>query len=88
MRDLIASITLLVMSINLGWCTRPHRARCTRGFYAEGVSMDGKTTCRQSPPLAWPDERYFPAETYPMQIYCTGGSRPIVVDHRTVGCQR
>lgn len=22
------------------------------------------------------------------QIYCTGGSRPIVVDYRTVGCRR
>lgn len=22
------------------------------------------------------------------QIYCTGGARPIVVDDRTVGCQR
>lgn len=77
-------------------CGAPTRAQCpTLNEYVEGVRRDGSTWCAKSPSLrerdctpdpvcSWSE----PVYTVPLQIYCTGGTRPIVIDQRTIGCQR
>lgn len=79
---------------------RPERARCPSGWFVEGVRPSGVSHCRRAPPddpLDWPgndprdrgDRDVKPDNAVlPVRVYCTGGSIPIVVDERTVGCQR
>ncbi len=66
---------------------RPSTLHAPTGWYLEGVRVDGATTLRRTPPITCeddcPDQPALPA-----RIWCTSGQRPIVVDHRTVGCQR
>ena len=71
-------------------------ARCCTGFYVEGVRPSGVTRCVKALPDLHPEEcwgRHACPDTkesapwYPLAIYCTGGSVPIVVDERTIGCQ-
>jgi hypothetical protein len=64
--------------------------RCCKGYHVDGVRPDGRTWCVAKP--ACPDDSEcgsaFPdPPRYPVEIHCTGGSVPIVVDERTVGCQ-
>lgn len=70
-------------------------ARCDVGEYVEGVRPTGKTRCVRVPATetdcrgaraCHPDEE--PVYTRELEIYCTGGSVPVVVDERTIGCQR
>lgn len=68
---------------------------CERGWYLEGVRPTGYTQCRPVPPAYCgepvpPFNKPCPKDTrtQAIVIYCTGGSLPIVVDSRTVGCQR
>lgn len=71
---------------------RPQHARCPRGWYVEGVRESGRTQCRPVPPVMCGDGSYDPCpqddRALPLQIYCTNGTRPIVVDNRAIGCQR
>lgn len=91
---LVLSLVLFVVAIGIDAITVPgERATCPPGMYAEGVRPSGETSCVASPPpgceepvgtwYACPEPRRFPT-----RIHCTGGSRPIVVDERTVGCTR
>lgn len=70
----------------------PTRHECPPGWYVNGAPPDGVTSCREIPPnwtCGEPPEPDCPEpRTYPVRVRCTGGSRPIVVDDRTVGCQR
>lgn len=78
---------------------KPQRAQCPKGWFVEGVRSSGATQCRRElvdDPLDWPgedrrdrDRRDIKPDNValPLQVYCTGGSLPIVVDSRTVGCQ-
>lgn len=74
---------------------RPERATCPAGYYVEGIRPSGSTLCRRSETggpdcagaAACPDIE-IDRHPIPLQIYCTGGSTPIVVDARTVGCTR
>jgi len=88
-----------VIGLVLAAFIRPERAVCPKGWYVEGVRRAGDTQCRPEipdDPRDWPgddprdtvhrDLKPYNAEL-PMQIYCTGGSQPIVVNDRTVGCQ-
>lgn len=74
----------------------PGLASCERGWYlGEGVRLDGEFGCYSPLPaccgestgrcssVACPEQRVVRSA-----IRCTGGARPIVVDARTVGCQR
>jgi hypothetical protein len=82
----IASAIIAVAS-----CTyRPDRAQCAEGYYVNGVRGDGRFECLRSPPVAKRDctQPTGPSLGIVSRIYCTGGSRPIVVDQRTVGCIR
>ena len=92
-------VFVFVVGVIVSLFVRPERAQCPPGWFVEGVRRDGGTHCRRvipDDPLDWPgDDRrdrgrrdVKPDDTsLPMQIYCTGGSVPIVVDERTVGCQ-
>lgn len=86
----IASSLLLL----LAQFTRPTTARTPEGWYVNGIRPDGRYEVRMAPILREkkcspscvnPDE---PDLHYRSRIYCTGGSRPIVINHRRVGCSR
>lgn len=68
----------------------PRRANCPAGWHVEGVRPSGATTCRRAPQIdtAEDDAHPEPDPAYGIAIHCTGGTSPIVVDERTVGCQR
>ena len=72
----------------------PTRARCARDWFANGVRPDGAFECRRV--LGAPEQDLDDARArrnlpdgcaIPGRIHCTGTSRPIVVDGRTVACQ-
>lgn len=82
--------------------TRPTRARCPDGWIlATGVrTADGPLGSRGSyacerPPIGG-DSDVLTGKSTAVQppgellgrVYCTGGSTPIIVDYRTVGCSR
>lgn len=72
---------------------RPERATCPPGSYVEGVRPSGATQCLSVEPdydCSGANRCHGRAARWrvPMRIACTGGMRPIVVDGRTVGCQR
>lgn len=71
----LASIFLLCWSCAL----RPTRARCPDAWWVNGVRPSGVWGCRPA------DGRDLEIQS---RVYCTGGSIPIVVDDRTVGCTR
>lgn len=78
-------VVMLIMS---------QRAQCPVGSYVEGVRSSGESTCVSTPPNDGCGEPYEEApicpesRREPIRIYCTGGAEPIVIDHRTIGCQR
>lgn len=73
----------------------PQQLRAPRDWYFEGVRADGATTLRAAPPAGCgeprpPNDRPCPdhQRAIDARIYCTGGAVAILVDARTVGCQR
>lgn len=75
--------------------TRPVQLQCPPGYFVEGVRPTGASRCLEDMPggpdcrgaRACTDERV--QRELPLQIYCTGGTCPIVGrDGRTIGCQR
>jgi len=96
---MLAAIVAMVFCIVLAeFAPRPSTARCPDGTYVEGVRPDGSTTCVTRPPRGCDEPAGTAAEQRPCVfrerrvpergVHCTGGSRPIVVDKRTVGCTR
>ncbi len=89
---------LLVLVVVGATFIRPTRATCPAGSYVEGVGTGayrpaGRTQCLSVEPDydcsgANTCHGRAPRWRVPMQIYCSGGTAPIVVDERTVGCQR
>lgn len=71
--------------------TQPSSARCPAGWYLNGVRQTGVYECRRAPGGA-PDRTVDRLGWYRSRVWCTGGTRPIVVledrEARTVGCQR
>jgi hypothetical protein len=78
-----ALLTIAVMTV--ASLVQPRRARCPDGMYVNGVRPSGAFECRIAPKLK---HEAPPDSELGGRIYCTGGTRPIVVDYRTVGCQR
>jgi hypothetical protein len=79
---MICDVTALLASIFLlcwACATRPTHARCPPDWWINGVRPSGELGCRPA------DGRDIEIHS---RIYCTGGSVPIVVDDRTVGCTR
>lgn len=86
--------TTLVTAITIALAVATPK-QCAPGWYLEGVRPSGYTQCRPVPPSYCgepvpPFNRPCPHDerSSPMVIYCTGGAHPIVVNARTVGCQR
>lgn len=91
-----AAVVSLLITLSAP-CTRPVRARCPDGHdLRTGIRRSGAFECW---PVPGGDPLYDGAGGFPErstqstailrgQIYCTGGAHPIVVDFRTVGCQR
>lgn len=77
---------------------RQSEIRCPRGYdLRTGVRPDGHFECWPSPvgdpewDGTWqrsPDRSVQPLGVFGNQIHCTGGAHPVIVDFRTVGCQR
>ena len=97
----IGCALLTVWLLALGMCTQPTRGRCMDGWYLrDGVRSDtfrgwprGSYTCAR-PPIGGDTDVLTGRATaidrpgeYTGRIHC-GGRREIVVDERTVGCQR
>ena len=91
---LYTAVSLFALAISC--VRRPEQATCADGWYVATLRPDGSFECEQSPPR---DERDCTKDLVCPQpvgesigiqnrIYCSGGATPIVVDHRTVGCQR
>jgi hypothetical protein len=85
---LVAAIIALIVS--LVWTPI---ARCPDGYYVNGVRPSGRSTCREVPPTRDCGEpKWSPPcpepRTFPVRIYCTGGSVPLVLDDATIGCMR
>ncbi|HEY1814878.1 MAG TPA: hypothetical protein VGG74_21170 [Kofleriaceae bacterium] len=91
---LVSILGILVIAVTL--LCRPHHARCPAGWWLDGVRPSGRYDCRRVPigddrrdaDGIVRDHSYEPPGEIDGEIYCTGGSKPIVVDERTVGCQR
>ena len=88
------ALFLILIALAVGSFMRPKRAQCPPNEFVEGVRRDGSTRCARddSPPQDCRGARACHPTgewtyTRPLQIYCTGGSVPIVVDSRTIGCQ-
>jgi len=93
--DLIA---MFVSAWILVWTAlyEPNRGGCPAGWHHEGIRKTGRYECVRAPVGSmdfdgtWgkPDRSYVPPGRVESRIYCTGGAQPIVVNERTVGCQR
>lgn len=73
--------------------THPSRGRCPPRWRNDGVRGDGRFECVRPLEGGYDDvpgsrdASYQPPGELLGRIYCTGGSVPIVVDERTVGCE-
>ena len=76
---------------------RPERAACPHGFWLdEGVRASGEFECRElgtfhekrSAHGGWTDDSPVPTGKIESRVYCTNGTRPIVVSGVEVACQR
>jgi hypothetical protein len=74
------------------WAARPERATCPPCWYLDsGIRPSGLFRCVPDlvrDPAGSIDAALQPPGAIEGMIYCTGGSVPIVVDYRTVGCTR
>jgi hypothetical protein len=91
---IIGAMTLVVM---LGsFVMRPQFARCPDGWHHDGVRPTGVFSCIRKPVGddhrdtrgILHDDSLEPRGELWGQLYCTGGSLPVVVDDRVVWCQR
>ncbi len=97
--DLLCAIATVVV-LCCAAVTRPTSARCPwDSDLRTGVRDDGRFICWPHPvgppgvedwDGTWqrPERSVQPTWRLGGRVYCTGGARPIVVDYRTVGCQR
>lgn len=88
-------LAMLLWSAHLALA--PTHTRCHPGYYVNGVTPQGAYRCRQIPRLQRAEEsppHWKPADDLPGEgreyggnVYCTGGTHPIVVNWETIGCQ-
>lgn len=86
-----AAISILVMLI--AFVMHPHRAKCPRGFWMNGVRPTGEFQCRRTPvgdDIRMPnghvvDHSIQPPGVLDGRIFCAGGD-PRVIDDTTVAC--
>lgn len=89
-------IQLLLITFIIGIGERSQYT-CPSGTHGNGIRNDGYFTCLpdpipgvdiRTPRGGWTDTSVMPDGELSGTLHCTGGSRPIVVDYRSVGCQR
>ncbi len=87
-------LAVLLAAVLAFAASRPSSATCPRGWSLhEGVRRDGSYACwgpLEPKGCGEPVGPDIPCRRPPItrgRIHCTGGSVPIVVDERTVGCQ-
>jgi hypothetical protein len=98
--EIASAIVAFVVTVMLA-SVLPPVAQCPRGWnLQEGVRRDGPDVgefacyaplppCCGEPAGKLECQRQCPAvDRFHSRIYCTGGAKPIIVDERTVGCQR
>jgi hypothetical protein len=94
--DLVAAVGTVVL-LCCSMASKPQRAWCLRGYdLRTGVRPTGQFECWPQPvgDPDWdgvymrPDRSRQPDGVLRGRIWCTNGDRAIVVDERTVGCQR
>lgn len=89
-------VELLVMPFVVTIVAAFARVACEPDFVVGGVDRNGKITCIEKikitccgEPTGVVCEKPCPKSAIKYKrVYCTGGSKPIVVDHTTVGCTR
>ena len=82
---LVGFVCVVIVAVFMAFA--PKRATCPKGMYqAHGIKPDGSYLCRDVVPEG-KEDTVVPRDKRG-RIWCTGGARPIVVDERTVGCQR
>jgi len=88
---------LTAWALTLSTCLRPRAARCPTGYdLRTGIRPSGEFRCHPAPvgdpewDGTWqrPERGTQPDGWIESRIYCTGRSRGIVVNERTVGCSR
>lgn len=88
---MIADVLAVLVSIallSIACAMRPIHGRCPASWWVDGVRPSGEYRCAYSADdRDWPTIDAWPVEIE-SRIYCTGGARPIVVNARSVGCQR
>lgn len=92
--SLYALVSLALLA--LAFAVRPQRAVCPAGHdLRTGIRRSGAFRCWPAVVGPMDDDGTFgrpergvqPDGVIESRVYCTGGSVPIVVDARTVGCQ-
>lgn len=85
--DLLAAIAGLLL-LAVSFALQLDRVDFNAGWIAN-VRPDGSFALRRQPAgVNYTDEGDDPPGVLRSRIYCTGGSRPIAIGYRTVGCQR
>jgi hypothetical protein len=86
--DEVFCLLLTIVVLCASTVTRPRKATCPPSWHHGGVELaTGGFACRRDFRTGDLDERPLPG-AIAGRVYCTGGASPIVIDHRTVGCQR
>lgn len=91
-------VVAFAAAVALGALVHPMSARCQRGFYVDGVTPAGHYRCHRIPARRYEEDRDqrpyrampdLPGEDfeYGGEIYCTGGTVPVVVNEAVVSCQ-
>jgi hypothetical protein len=94
MIDEVFCLLLTIVVLCASTVTRPRKATCPPSWHhgggggGPGGGGGGRGfACRRDFRTGDLDERPLPG-AIAGRVYCTGGASPIVIDHRTVGCQR
>lgn len=83
----LAALSVLVLAVAM--LLQPARAACPHGWVQAGVDRAGAFSCvHELVGRDWDPKAYRPAGTVYGRIYCSGGTVPLQVDERTVGCGR
>lgn len=87
----LGALLFSIAALLLATFARPPRAHCPAGWWVDGVRASGVYGCRPTP-ASDSDARTEVKDSTPDvelvgAVYCTGGTRPIVVDAHVVGCQ-
>lgn len=92
----VVSIALIAIACVMHPVRHITRAQCPPTMFVNGIRPSGFFQCLPKPGgdpdddgiIGHPDLAADPDGELYGRLWCTGGSHPIIVDSRTVGCQR